>query len=522
MTFFRNRFIILVVMTLRLKKALYERKIIMRSCGVLLHITSLPSPYGIGTFGTAAEQFVDWLKSAKQSLWQVLPLSPTGYGDSPYQSFSAFAGNIMLIDLDDLVASGLVAKEKCVNADYGADPSFVDYEKVYRTKMELLNDAFQHFSEDVGYLAFLQEEAWWLDDYALFMALKESHKLTPFWTWEKELRFREPAAMKAAADEHFQRVNFWKFVQYTFFRQWNKLRRYANRNGIEIVGDIPFYVALDSADVWAHPDLFQLDGAGNPSEVAGVPPDYFSATGQLWGNPLYDWNKMQRENYRWWISRIKKALSMYDHLRIDHFRAFDTYCAIPATDTNAVNGVWKTGPGMSFWNEVKAQLGDVNIIAEDLGEVFDSVKQLMKDTGFPGMRVLQFGFNKQNEDNMHLPHNYPENCVAYTGTHDNDTAAGWYKSADRGTSYMAKHYLAPVPFEKISRTMIKRLYASNAGTVIIPMQDVLGLDTTARMNVPSTLGGNWIWRMKNGAANSKNAAFLADLAKTYFRFGKEK
>ena len=494
-----------------------EKEQAMRSCGILMHITSLPSPYGIGTFGEAAEHFVDWLKEAKQSCWQMLPLGPTGYGDSPYQSFSAFAGNPLLIDLDDLVQSGFVTKELCLNADYGADPTFVDFEKIYRTKMRLLAEAYAAFSEDVGYLAFLQEEAFWLDDYALFMAIKENEKLAPFWTWSKALRFREAEAMKKAAEDFRERVGFWKFVQYTFYRQWSKLRRYANRNGISIIGDIPFYVALDSADVWANPDIFQLDQNGDPTGVAGVPPDYFSAAGQLWGNPLYDWAALKKEKYSWWMKRLKSSLAMYDLLRIDHFRAFDTYCHIPYGDKNAINGTWKTGPGIDFWNEAKEQLGEVNIIAEDLGEIFESTKELLAATGFPGMRVLQFGFNRKNEDNDHLPHHYPPNCVAYTGTHDNATAAEWYKGSDRGTQAMARHYLRPNFFEKISRAMIRSLYSSSAELVIIPMQDVLGLGVTARMNVPSTLGGNWIWRMKKNAANARLAAMLADYAQSYFR-----
>lgn len=489
----------------------------MRSCGILMHITSLPSPYGIGTFGSAAEEFVDWLKEAGQSYWQVLPLGPTGYGDSPYQSFSAFAGNAMLIDLDDLVESGCITKEQCQAADYGADPSFVDYEKVYRTKMQLLEEAYHHFNEDVGYLAFLQEQAFWLDDYALFMAVKENNNLAPFWTWPHELRCRDGEALKKASDDYAERVSFWKFIQYTFFRQWNKLRRYADRNGISIIGDMPFYVALDSADVWANPDIFQLDQNGDPTGVAGVPPDYFSSTGQLWGNPLYDWAALKKENYSWWIKRLKSALLNCDLLRIDHFRAFDTYCHIPAGDKNAVNGQWKNGPGIDFWNEVKKELGEVHIIAEDLGEIFDSTRELLKATGFPGMRVLQFGFNDKGEDNDHLPHRYPPNCVAYTGTHDNSTAMQWCRTADKASLAMARRYCRPNYFEKMNRPMIRTLYASSAGLVIIPMQDVLGLGVEARMNVPATLGGNWIWRMKKGADSPKLAGILSDYAGSYMR-----
>lgn len=482
-----------------------------------MHITSLPSPYGIGTFGAEAEKFVDWLKNARQKYWQVLPVGPTGYGDSPYQSFSTFAGNPLLIDLDDLVQNGFLTKKKCEDADFGADPSFVDFEKVTRTKMALLDEAFHNFKEDVGYVAFIQSEAVWLDDYSLFMAIKEKFNNVSWLYWDQPLKFRAPDALKSIRVELADRVNFWKFVQYTFYRQWDKLRRYANRNDVQIIGDIPIYVSMDSADVWANTDLFLLDDDLNPTAVAGVPPDYFSATGQLWGNPLYDWEKMKSEKYIWWISRIKKAMQIYDVLRIDHFRAFDTYCSIPAGEDTAINGKWINGPGMLLWNEVKAQLGDVNIIAEDLGEIFDSVKQLMKDSGFPGMRVLQFGFNSDNSDNDHLPHRYPQNCVAYTGTHDNCTVMQWYKESDKAAQAMAKRYVNPNLFEPLNWAMIRSLYQSTAGLVIVPMQDILGLGAEARMNIPSTLGGNWIWRMKPTAKKEKYTQRLADLAYTYFR-----
>lgn len=489
----------------------------MRSCGILMHITSLPSPYGIGTFGAEADAFVDWLKSAGQEYWQVLPLSPTGYGDSPYQSFSTFAGNPLLIDLDDLVQNGLLSRTECEEADFGADPSFVDYEKVYRTKMRLLKKAFESFSEDVGYLAFVQEEAEWLDDYALYMSIKEANELNSWLTWDKELRFRKSAAMLKAREDFAERIGFWKFVQYTFSRQWQKLRRYANKNGVKIIGDIPIYVAMDSADVWSNTDLFMLDVDCNPTKVAGVPPDYFSATGQLWGNPLYNWERMKKEKYLWWIKRIKKAAELYDIVRIDHFRAFDTYYAVPYGEKTAVNGKWEIGPRMELFDAIKEELGDVNIIAEDLGDIFESVKDLLRETGLPGMRVLQFGFNPENHDNDHLPHNYPVNCVAYTGTHDNSTVKGFLQAADKKSRKMALRYLKPQLFEDKAWLFMRSVYASRAMLVITPMQDVLSLYDTARMNVPSTLGGNWIWRMKKGQNTAKYAKKLTELSKTYFR-----
>ena len=489
----------------------------MRSCGILMHITSLPSPYGIGTFGAEAEKFVDWLKSAGQSYWQVLPVGPTGYGDSPYQSFSTYAGNPLLIDLDELVQNGLLSKAECEAADYGADPTYVDFDKVNRTKMELLRKAYKGFSEDAGYLAFERSEAEWLDDYSLFMALKTENNLVSWTQWSDDLRFRKPEAIEAARERLKDEIGFWRFIQYTFYSQWDKLKSYANKNGVQIIGDIPIYVALDSSDVWANTSLFEMDERLNPKRVAGVPPDYFSETGQLWGNPLYDWSVMKKEKYSWWISRIEKAAKLYDVVRIDHFRAFDTYWAIPYGDKTAINGKWEQGPGMDLWNEVKTRLGEVNIIAEDLGDIFDSVKELLKASGFPGMRVLQFGFNPESSDNDHLPHRYHENCVAYTGTHDNSTVMGWYKAADVKSREMCRRYLKPMPFEKLNKAFIRELYKSSAGLAIVPMQDVIGLDDRARMNIPSTLGGNWKWRAVKKQIAPKYAEMMRDFAKTYYR-----
>ena len=323
--------------------------------------------------------------------------------------------------------------------------------------------------------------------------------------------------METAKERLQKEVGFWKFIQYIFFTQWDRLKSYANKNGIQIIGDIPIYVSPDSADVWANTELFLMDSDLNPKSVAGVPPDYFSATGQLWGNPLYDWAKMKEEKYAWWISRIAKAAQLYDIVRIDHFRAFDTYWAVPFGETTAVNGKWEQGPGMDLWNEVKDKLKDVSIIAEDLGDIFDSVKELLKASGFPGMRVLQFGFNPESNDNDHLPHNYPNNSVVYTGTHDNSTVMGWYKGADVKSRAMCRRYLKPLPFEKLNKAFIRELYKSGAGLAIVPMQDVIGLDDRARMNIPSTLGGNWKWRATKKQINSKGAEMLRDLAETYYR-----
>lgn len=482
-----------------------------------MHITSLPSPYGIGTMGKEAEDFIDWLKEAGQSYWQVLPIGPTGYGDSPYQSFSTFAGNPLLIDLDSLVDMGLLRKEQCENSNYGADPTFVDFDKVTASKMALLREAFSKFEEDVGYLSFIKNEADWLEDYALFMAIKEENDKVSWQNWSEDLRLRKPEALEEARERLEADIDFWKFLQYIFYSQWEHLKAYANNKGIEIIGDIPIYVSPDSSDVWANSYLFDMDGDLRPKNVAGVPPDYFSETGQLWGNPLYNWEAMKKENYSWWISRVEKAVSLYDVVRIDHFRAFDTYWAIPYGEKTAVNGQWKTGPGMDLFNAIKKELGDAKIIAEDLGDIFDSVKVLLKDSGFPGMRVLQFGFNPNYDENDHLPHRYPENSVCYTGTHDNSTVMGWYKSADEKSQAMCKRYLKPRPFEKLNKTMIRELYKSNCALAVVPMQDVVGLDDRARMNIPSTIGGNWKWRGLKKYFSAKNARYLKDLAETYFR-----
>lgn len=481
-----------------------------------MHITSLPANEGIGTLGRPAFEFVDWLKSAKQKYWQVLPIHPTGYGDSPYQSPSAFAGNPLLIDLWQLVDEGLLKPEDIKGNEYGEDPSNVDYEKVNAQKSLLLHKAFLNFEESVAYLAFVGDQSWWLEDYALFMAIKEAMGLRSWLTWDKPLKKRDPAALKQFSDDNITAIKYHRFVQYVFFNQWKKLKAYANKNGIEIIGDIPIYAAMDSADVWAQPTLFSLDSELQPLDVAGVPPDYFSATGQLWGNPIYNWDRMEKDGYKWWISRIDHAMGLYDMVRIDHFRAFDTYYAIPADAKTAEYGQWRNGPGMKLFGAVKEALGDVNIIAEDLGDIFDSVKELLKESGYPGMRVLQFGFNPEFSDNSHLPHNYPTNSIAYTGTHDNDTIVGWLKSADKKSAKMAKSYVNASFFEKKNISFIRSAYQSPSVLCIIPMQDVLGLGSKARMNTPSTLGGNWMWRMKS-KATPKSAKMLRKMAESYLR-----
>lgn len=488
-----------------------------RSCGVLMHITSLPSPYGIGTLGAEAEKFAEWLKSAGQTYWQVLPIGPTGYGDSPYQPFSSFAGNPLLIDLDELCEQGLLDITECQNADFGADPHYVDYGKVSQTKYALLRKAFAKFVDDVGFTAFQSEESGWLNDYALFMAIKDKFGGKSWTEWDNDIRTRKPEAMTKYSEELKDEIRFVKWCQYVFFRQWNRFHAICQNMGIQIIGDIPIYVSPDCSDVWANPSLFELDEKLCPKRVAGVPPDYFSKTGQLWGNPLYNWEVMKKSGYAWWVSRIKKSAQLYDMLRIDHFRAFDTYYAIPFGAETAEHGNWEKGPGMDLFNTVREKLGDVNIIAEDLGDIFDSVKKLLADSKFPGMRVLQFGFNPEHSDNDHLPHRYPRNSVCYTGTHDNATIMQWYKDADNKSKKMAKNYVESGFMRPFYRCAIRTAYASPSFLTIVPMQDILGLGEKARMNVPSTLGGNWAWRMLPKQLRKKDAKWLEDLAEAYLR-----
>lgn len=492
-----------------------------RSCGVLMHITSLPSPYGIGTLGKEAENFADWLREAGQSYWQVLPIGPTGYGDSPYQPFSSFAGNPLLIDLEELCDGGLLDRAECLKTDYGADPEYVDFGKVNKSKDLLLRKAFSRFTDDVGYTSFVREEAEWLDDYALFMAIKREFGGVSWTEWQEDIRMRRPEVLEEYREKLKEEIRFVKWCQYIFFRQWNRFHNICKSKGISIIGDIPIYVSPDCADVWANPKLFELDDRLFPRRVAGVPPDYFSATGQLWGNPLYNWDEMKNDSYSWWIKRVKKSAQLYDMLRIDHFRAFDTYYAIPYGSETAEHGTWENGPGMDLFNAIKAQLGNVNIIAEDLGDIFDSVKKLLADSKFPGMRVVQFGFNPENADNEHLIHNYPRNSVCYTGTHDNATIAQWFKEADPKSAKMASDYLDKGMFERFSRCAVKAAYAAPSFLTVIPMQDVLGLSAKARMNVPSTIGGNWSWRIKKQQLRAKDAAWLKELARVYQRLNSD-
>ncbi len=472
-----------------------------RSAGILLSVSSLPSEYGIGCFDEKAYRFVDWLADAGQTFWQILPLGATSYGDSPYQSFSTFAGNPYFISLDNLIQEGLLTKEECEAADFGGSPDKVDYEALYRSRLPLLRRAFERsrHAEDAAFQNFCTEHAW-LSDYALFMAVKDKFDGRAWSEWDADIRMRMPEAMTKYQQLLAEDVEFYKFLQYHFFAQWNKLRVYANARGVRIIGDIPIYVALDSADTWANPQLFQLDAENHPKAVAGCPPDGFAADGQLWGNPLYDWQKHGETGYAWWISRLAHCFALYDVVRIDHFRGFDEYYSIPFGEETAKNGHWEKGPGLTLFRAMETALGKREVIAEDLGFMTDSVKQLVKDCGFPSMKVLEFAFDSRDtgSKNDYLPHNYTENCVAYTGTHDNQTIKAWFETISEAERAMAREYLcdAYTPDEQLHKSFISLLLRSSARLCVIPMQDWLGLDDRSRMNTPSTIGENWKWRMQ--------------------------
>ena len=469
----------------------------MRSNGILMHLSSLPSPHGIGSMGKPARDFADFLQAAGQAYWQLLPVCPTGYGDSPYQSFSTNAGNPYFIDLDDLKEDGLLEASEYEFIDWESGQEDVNYGVLYEKRYPVLRKAVKRFMVNpaADYEAFCSENAFWLDDYALFMTLKNACGGKSWQEWEPGLKNRTPEAIAKALEEHAEEVTFWKVLQYLFFHQWKKLRKYVNDKGISIIGDLPIYVSLDGVDAWAHPELFQFDEELCPKEIAGVPPDGFSADGQLWGNPLYDWEYMAKDGYSWWIQRIKYLCSVYDVLRIDHFRGFDSYFAIPYGDTNAKRGQWRKGPGMDLFHAVEKAIGKQPIIAENLGYLTDSVKQLLSESGFPGMKILEFAFDKRDGNSVeYLPWKYPVNCVAYTGTHDNDTCVGWMTSANREDIETAVECLGLTEEEGYHWGMMRALWCTAAELTMVQMQDVLGLGSEARMNAPSTVGKNWRWR----------------------------
>ena len=492
----------------------------MRQCGVLLPVASLPSAYGIGCFSKEAYEFVDRLKAAGQSYWQILPLGPTSYGDSPYQSFSTFAGNPYFIDPEDLVERGFLTKADCDSYDFGDDPLYIDYAKIYESRFLLLRKAWKNsrIAQDKGFQDFVKENSHWLDDYALYMAVKASFDNVCWVQWEEDIKTRRPSALKAYREKFAEEIQFYQFQQYLFRVQWEKLKAYANSQGIRIIGDIPIYVAFDSSDAWANPELFQFDEDCNPTAVAGCPPDAFSVTGQLWGNPLYNWAYHKETGYQWWIKRLAACYQMYDVVRIDHFRAFDAYYSIPADADTAEHGQWMPGPGYELFDAMKKELGKKQVIAEDLGFLTPSVLKLLKKTGYPGMKVLQFAFDSREESD-YLPHNCPHNCVVYTGTHDNDTVVGWYQTLGKRDKKFCNAYLnyRRNAREPLHWALIRAALSSVADLAVIPMQDYLGLGSEARINTPSTVGQNWKWRMEAGAFTEELAAKMREYAALYGR-----
>lgn len=472
----------------------------MRAGGILLPISSLPSNYGIGCFSKSAYEFIDILESAGQKYWQILPLCPTGYGDSPYQSFSTFAGNPYFIDLEALITEGLLTKKECDEVDFGSNERYVDYEKMYKFRLNLLRKAYERSNifSNPEFLEYQNDNLYWLNDYAIFMAVKEKFCQRPWNEWAEDIKLRWNNAIDYYQRELYFDIEFQKYLQYTFFKQWKKLKNYANSKGIKIIGDIPIYVAFDSSDAWANTKLFQFDSQNNPIRVAGCPPDGFSDSGQLWGNPLYNWEYHKITEYEWWIKRIKYCTQLYDVIRIDHFRGFDKYYSIPYGAKNAVNGMWVAGPGIDLFNTIKSKISNLEIIAEDLGYVTESVKKLVSDCGFPGMKLLEFAFDSR-EKSDYLPYNYDKNCVVYTGTHDNETLAGWYKSISSEDKLLSQEYLnnEKTPENEIHWDFIRLAQQSVANLCIIPIQDYLGYGNEARMNKPSTIGGNWTWRLLN-------------------------
>ncbi|HWB83440.1 MAG TPA: 4-alpha-glucanotransferase [Bryobacteraceae bacterium] len=499
-----------------------------RTSGILLHPTSLPGPFGIGELGPEALRFVDWLAEARQQVWQMLPLGPTAYGDSPYQLFSAFAGNPLLISVDGLQREGWLQA-----SDLDAVPQFaedcVEFESVIGWKAGILRHAFARFhqSANAGFDDFCRQNAAWLEDYALFMSLKKAHGGEAVWTrWNPAIARREPAALETWKSRLMTEIEFHKFTQFAFFRQWRALQSYCAARGIRLMGDVPIYVAHDSADVWAHPDLFQLDEGGEPVVVAGVPPDYFSATGQLWGNPIYRWDRIAAAGYEWWIERMRAALASFDFVRMDHFRGFEAYWEVPAGEKTAIHGRWIKGPGADLFRTLQAALGRLLLVAENLGVITPEVEAIRTQFGFPGMAILQFAFGKDAQAPGFKPHNYSHHLVAYTGTHDNDPVMGWWRSAGGDSTRTAQDVEEEKAYARaylntdgceMNWVMIRTLMASVADTILFPAQDVLGLGSESRMNTPGIPGGNWRWRYRPGAFTAEHAAKLRRMAELYDR-----
>lgn len=491
-----------------------------RSSGVLLPISSIPSKYGIGAFSKEAYKFIDQLKEAGQSYWQILPLGPTSYGDSPYQSFSTFAGNPYFIDLEKLIEEGVLTEEECSACDFGDDPEYVDYGKIYQERFRLLRKAYERSEiyKNPAFSGFVQENAFWLKDYALFMAVKNCFGGASWNEWAEDIRLRWGFALDYYREKYYYEIEFYEYLQFKFMEQWTALKGYANRNGISIIGDLPIYVAFDSADAWANPGLFQFGPDNLPTAVAGCPPDAFSETGQLWGNPLYRWDYHRNTGYDWWTKRMAHCYKLYDVVRIDHFRGFDEYFSIPYGAETAMDGHWEKGPGMDLFWALERNLGRREVIAEDLGLMTPSVEQLVRDSGYPNMKVLEFAFEPGKETG-YLPHEYDKNCVVYTGTHDNDTIVSWYQELEDDERQFLNEYMdnADTPDEEIHWDMIRLAMMSTANVCIIPLQDYLGLGNEARMNRPSTLGTNWKWRLRNGQITPELLTEIRKLTKRSFR-----
>jgi 4-alpha-glucanotransferase len=503
-----------------------------RCSGILLHITSLPGSHGIGDLGGAAHEFVDFLAASGQTIWQVLPVSPTGYGDSPYQCFSAFAGNPLLIDLTKLQEHGWLERADLAAASQ-LPRDYIDYARVIDLKQALLRRAAQHFfisasdADASAFSTFCRDNNSWLDDYALFMAGKDFHQGVVWTEWDTGLAHRNPAALSHWCQRLSREVEIHKFAQFEFFRQWENLKSHCQRNGIRIMGDIPIYVAHDSADVWAHREMFQLDENGKPTVVAGVPPDYFSATGQLWGNPIYRWGVLTRSGHRWWVDRFRASLKLFDMVRLDHFRGFEAYWEIPADATTAVEGKWVKGPGRDLFEVLQRELNELPVVAENLGVITPEVERLRQEFGFPGMSLLQFAFGNDPQGPSFRPHNYTRELIAYTGGHDNDTTVGWWTSTGIGESTrtaedirkereFTRSYLG-FEDEPIHWVFIRAVMASVAAIAIVPLQDVLGLGSEARMNLPGTVSGNWKWRYRTSALTGEIKAKLKQLTRNYDR-----
>lgn len=492
-----------------------------RGSGILMHISSLPNQYGIGTFGKEAYSFADFLAAAKQKYWQILPLCPTSFGDSPYQSPSAFALNPYFIDLERLEAQGFLQHEEYCHVDFGNDPDHVDYYKVYVNHEAVLRKAFSRRELLPGQAleVFVQKHQDWLEDYALYMALKKHFNDLPWESWDADIKQRTPESLADYKARYREDILYFQFIQFIAYEQWISLKDYSNRRGIQIIGDIPIYAAADSADTWSNASagIFQYSRDLTPVCVAGCPPDYFSEDGQYWGNTVYDWDKNKATGYDWWIRRIENALTNFDWVRIDHFRGFESYWEVPYGAPTAACGSWKPGPGMDFISALKNALEDVKIIAEDLGYMTENVKDFLRKSGFPGMKVLGFAFDTLG-DNDYLPHNYDKNCIVYTGTHDNDTVQGWFAGAGGDQAAFAKKYLKLDETEGYHWGMIRGALSSAASLSVVPMQDFLGLGSETRMNTPATVGGtNWQWRMKAGAASPELGKKIAELTQLYGR-----